>query len=193
MKQPRRANADDDVTNRRPFESQAESTGVAALPARGQPAGRRLDDGTFLVQNQFLSADPAMRGWITYSNDYLPRVQSAIRCAPSPPGWSSSPAMRCTPSATRLWGRLGGRNSAPSARCAEGLDMAHRASGSPSGLTRLFGWLAVSWCVTGAAVGSPAAAVAVAQPGSCPDTQIVFGCGTNEALPAFGGQRKVKL
>jgi NADPH-dependent curcumin reductase len=23
-----------------------------------------LNDGTFLVQNQFLSADPAMRGWI---------------------------------------------------------------------------------------------------------------------------------
>src|SRR5881397_101327 len=34
-----------------------------------------LDDGTFLVQNQFLSADPAMRGWITDSNNYLPRVQ----------------------------------------------------------------------------------------------------------------------
>lgn len=34
-----------------------------------------LDDGTFLVQNQFLSADPAMRGWITDSNNYAPRVQ----------------------------------------------------------------------------------------------------------------------
>jgi len=34
-----------------------------------------LDDGTFLVRNEFLSADPAMRGWIADRNNYAPPVQ----------------------------------------------------------------------------------------------------------------------
>jgi cutinase len=63
--------------------------------------------------------------------------------------------------------------------------MAHSALGSPSRLTRLFGRLAVSWFAAAAAAASPAAAVAVAQPGSCPDTQVVFARGTNEA-PGVG-------
>jgi cutinase len=63
--------------------------------------------------------------------------------------------------------------------------MAHSALGSPSHWTRSFGWLAVSWFAAAAAVGSPAAAVAVAEPGSCPDTQVVFARGTNEA-PGVG-------
>ena len=63
--------------------------------------------------------------------------------------------------------------------------MAHSAPGSPSHWTRPLGWLAVSWFAAAAAVGSPAAAVAVAQPASCPDTQVVFARGTNEA-PGVG-------
>jgi NADPH-dependent curcumin reductase CurA len=34
-----------------------------------------LEDGAFLVRNEFLSADPAMRGWITDRNNYAPPVQ----------------------------------------------------------------------------------------------------------------------
>ena len=34
-----------------------------------------IQDGAFLVQNQFLSADPAMRGWINDRNNYLPQVE----------------------------------------------------------------------------------------------------------------------
>src|SRR5438067_13550681 len=65
------------------------------------------------------------------------------------------------------------------------MDMAHSAPGSPSRSTRLFGRLAVSSLAAAAAVGSPAAAVASAQPSSCPDTQVVFARGTNEA-PGVG-------
>jgi NADPH-dependent curcumin reductase CurA len=39
----------------------------AAVPA--------IQDGGFLIQNQFLSADPAMRGWINDRNNYLPQVE----------------------------------------------------------------------------------------------------------------------
>jgi cutinase len=63
--------------------------------------------------------------------------------------------------------------------------MAHSALGSSSHWKRPLGWLAVSWFAVAAAVGSPAAAVAVAQPASCPDTQVVFARGTNEA-PGVG-------
>ena len=34
-----------------------------------------IDDGAFLVQNQFLSADPAMRGWINDSYNYETRIE----------------------------------------------------------------------------------------------------------------------
>jgi len=34
-----------------------------------------IADGAFLVRNQFLSADPAMRGWITDTNNYASRVE----------------------------------------------------------------------------------------------------------------------
>jgi NADPH-dependent curcumin reductase CurA len=34
-----------------------------------------IEDGGILVQNRFLSADPAMRGWITDSNNYVSRIE----------------------------------------------------------------------------------------------------------------------
>src|SRR5258705_3791044 len=34
-----------------------------------------LSDGEFLVRNQFLSADPAMRGWIADKSNYWPRIE----------------------------------------------------------------------------------------------------------------------
>jgi NADPH-dependent curcumin reductase CurA len=34
-----------------------------------------LSDGEFLVRNQFLSADPAMRGWIADKSTYWPRIE----------------------------------------------------------------------------------------------------------------------
>ena len=34
-----------------------------------------LEDGAFLVRNEFLSADPAMRGWITDRNNYTSPVE----------------------------------------------------------------------------------------------------------------------
>jgi NADPH-dependent curcumin reductase CurA len=34
-----------------------------------------IADGAFLVRNEFLSADPAMRGWITDRNNYAPPVE----------------------------------------------------------------------------------------------------------------------
>jgi NADPH-dependent curcumin reductase len=33
-----------------------------------------VSDGDFLVRNQFLSADPAMRGWIADTSTYWPRI-----------------------------------------------------------------------------------------------------------------------
>jgi NADPH-dependent curcumin reductase len=35
-----------------------------------------LSDGEFLVRNQFLSADPAMRGWIADKSTYWPRIEA---------------------------------------------------------------------------------------------------------------------
>ena len=34
-----------------------------------------ISDGEFLVRNQFLSADPAMRGWIADTSTYWPRIE----------------------------------------------------------------------------------------------------------------------
>ena len=34
-----------------------------------------IEDGALLVRNQFLSADPAMRGWITDTNNYTSRIE----------------------------------------------------------------------------------------------------------------------
>jgi NADPH-dependent curcumin reductase CurA len=34
-----------------------------------------IEDGGILVQNRFLSADPAMRGWITDNNNYVSRIE----------------------------------------------------------------------------------------------------------------------
>src|SRR6266404_6004741 len=34
----------------------------------------RISDGEFLVRNIFLSADPAMRGWIADKSTYWPRI-----------------------------------------------------------------------------------------------------------------------
>jgi hypothetical protein len=34
-----------------------------------------IEDGAILVQNRFLSADPAMRGWITDNNNYASRIE----------------------------------------------------------------------------------------------------------------------
>jgi NADPH-dependent curcumin reductase CurA len=34
-----------------------------------------IDDGAFIVRNEFLSADPAMRGWITDRNNYASPVE----------------------------------------------------------------------------------------------------------------------
>jgi NADPH-dependent curcumin reductase CurA len=34
-----------------------------------------IGDGEMLVHNRFLSADPAMRGWITDKNNYMPRIE----------------------------------------------------------------------------------------------------------------------
>jgi NADPH-dependent curcumin reductase CurA len=34
-----------------------------------------IEDGGILVRNRFLSADPAMRGWITDSNNYVSRIE----------------------------------------------------------------------------------------------------------------------
>jgi NADPH-dependent curcumin reductase CurA len=35
-----------------------------------------ISDGEFLVRNQFLSADPAMRGWIADKSTYWPRIEA---------------------------------------------------------------------------------------------------------------------
>ena len=35
----------------------------------------RIGDGEFLIRNEFLSADPAMRGWITDKSNYWPRIE----------------------------------------------------------------------------------------------------------------------
>src|ERR1700741_4785021 len=34
-----------------------------------------LSDGEFLVRNSYLSADPAMRGWIADKSTYWPRIE----------------------------------------------------------------------------------------------------------------------
>src|SRR5690242_9160082 len=34
-----------------------------------------IEDGAILVRNLYLSADPAMRGWIMDTNNYAPQVQ----------------------------------------------------------------------------------------------------------------------
>jgi hypothetical protein len=34
-----------------------------------------IEDGAILVRNRFLSADPAMRGWITDNNNYVSRIE----------------------------------------------------------------------------------------------------------------------
>ena len=35
----------------------------------------RISDGEFLIRNMFLSADPAMRGWIADKSTYWPRIE----------------------------------------------------------------------------------------------------------------------
>src|SRR3984957_8064699 len=35
----------------------------------------RISDGDFVVRNVFLSADPAMRGWIADKSTYWPRIE----------------------------------------------------------------------------------------------------------------------
>ena len=43
-----------------------------AIREAGMPT---ISDGEFLVRNQFLSADPAMRGWIADTSTYWPRIE----------------------------------------------------------------------------------------------------------------------
>jgi hypothetical protein len=43
-----------------------------AIREAGTPT---ISDGEFLVRNQFLSADPAMRGWIADTSTYWPRIE----------------------------------------------------------------------------------------------------------------------
>ena len=46
---------------------------------------RKLEEGEFLVQNMYLSLDPAMRGWINESKaSYIPPVGlgEVMRCPP---------------------------------------------------------------------------------------------------------------
>src|ERR1700739_4112967 len=43
--------------------------------ARREAEVRRISDGEFLVRNIFLSADPAMRGWIADKSTYWPRIE----------------------------------------------------------------------------------------------------------------------
>src|ERR1700757_2803085 len=35
----------------------------------------KIGEGEFLIRNRFLSADPAMRGWITDKSNYWPRIE----------------------------------------------------------------------------------------------------------------------
>src|SRR5712692_7143543 len=39
-----------------------------------------LADGEFLVHSSYLSADPAMRGWIADKSTYWPRIEWATPC-----------------------------------------------------------------------------------------------------------------
>jgi len=35
----------------------------------------KIAEGQFLIRNEFLSADPAMRGWIADKSNYWPRIE----------------------------------------------------------------------------------------------------------------------
>jgi len=66
-------------------DSQSKSPSVVARRPNGIPQAEdfgirstdipKIAEGQFLIRNEFLSADPAMRGWIADKSNYWPRIE----------------------------------------------------------------------------------------------------------------------